>query len=64
MAAKDVSREEIKEALKVIVKVCKNQFCEDCPFLRKEDDKCYMRGVKAPVNWELNDSEGIWRAFK
>ena len=64
MATKDVSREEIMDAVKVIVKVCKNQVCEDCPFLHKEDYKCYMGGVKIPVNWDLNDDEGIWRAFK
>lgn len=59
MAAKDVSREGVIDALKVIMKVCENQRCAECPLHDNARNGCYMTGYVEPENWNLNDDEGI-----
>ena len=60
------TREEILNALGVIMDVCKEtgeklEGCYSCPFYVNEE--CMIM-CRKPESWSLNDKGAIWRAFK
>ncbi|MFQ9176567.1 MAG: hypothetical protein ACLS6Q_01385 [Christensenellaceae bacterium] len=54
-----VTREEIRNALLTLQRVCKAVGCDECPLYF--DGGCM--GEKAPEDWNINDPDA-WQAFR
>lgn len=57
------NRQEILKALELIKGICqKQENCDKCPF-GTHDCYCILKD-RIPEEWQLNDTESLWRAFK
>lgn len=63
MASKEITKEDIVEALKVIKSVCEdNLFCKDCP-LGDNEGNCKLKRLE-PRSWQISELDSIWRALR
>lgn len=58
------TREEIIQALTVIIDVCEenSDLCYTCP-LADLDGECKIKAA-FPTEWEIGEAEDVWRALK
>lgn len=57
------TREEILDALKVIMETCEEfDKCKRCPLYSTDSEMCGIQNMD-PENWELSTGETFWRAF-
>ena len=56
------THEEILNALTLIQNICNTTLCSQCPF-NNEFGECAITQF-APADWELNEPNPIWKAFK
>ena len=62
MASKEITKEDIVEALKVIKSVCEDNDCSTCPFGNK-NSFCLIKGM-TPNAWKINSETDVWRALR
>ena len=62
MASKEITKEDIAEALKVIKSVCEDNDCSTCPFGNK-NSFCLIKGM-TPNAWKINSETDTWRALR
>ena len=59
------SNEEIVNAMKVLHNLCTNygEGCSNCPLCIEKDCECYIYEL-VPADWEINEPETEWKAYK
>ena len=71
MASREITKEDIVEALKVIKSVCEvyeeTGACDMCPFgsdEEGEDNECMITQNGAPSAWTVSTACDTWRALR